>query len=74
VAERRGDGGGHGHHPAAELGWARRQAERLMFVEFQTAVVAVLGDGIFIVGAFAMAGGLLIAMVHVAFGLMRRLT
>jgi len=43
-----------------------------MFVEFQTAVVAVLGDGIFIAGAFAMAGGLLIAMVHVAFGLMRR--
>lgn len=45
-----------------------------MFAEFQAAVVAVLGDGILTVAAFALAGAVLIAMLHVALGVFRRLS
>ena len=44
-----------------------------MFADFQSAVVAVLGDGIFVASAFAMAGAVLIAMLHVVLGVARRL-
>lgn len=44
-----------------------------MWIEFQEAVVAVAGDGIFVAAAFALAGAVLIAMLHVALGAVRRL-
>lgn len=43
-----------------------------MFLEFQEAVVYVVGDGIFIVAAFAMAAAVLIATLHIALGALRR--
>lgn len=45
-----------------------------MWLEFQEAVVYVVGDGILIVAAFAMAGAVLIAMLDVALGVLRRLS
>lgn len=44
----------------------------MMFLEFQEAVVYVVGDGILIAAAFAIAGAVLIAMLHVALGALRR--
>jgi hypothetical protein len=44
-----------------------------MWADFQQSVVIVAGDGIWAITIVAFAGSLLLAMLHIAFGAMRRI-